>query len=315
MPTNEWLHSPNEAKAHLLGAASAEMTSITSFDLEDWIRVAVHGHLAGLSHGHRPGAKPPDHMQVEGPLRQAIISEFAFRALAEEMATRAIGNMVRCAPSIETMEFYATQLFDEARHANVFRAYLCDLGLSRESLSETILEIVGERKQKILDPLDEFAGDLAAGDDFFSQVVLLTVIVEGALAPAAEMSAQKWWPFDRTAAQICEGTNLDEVRHLGVGSVIVRDHLLEHPLSRPGIENLVRHGMKLWQNLPISAMLIEREVLYQRGIAMHPDLVQGYRLANGQLLADTTVDDRLLLQQQWSDQMRSERLAFMTLQP
>src|ERR1035438_3250233 len=49
-------------------------------------------------------------------------SEFAFRSIAEEKATRAISHLIANAPDVANMEFFGTQLIDEARHSRVFRS-------------------------------------------------------------------------------------------------------------------------------------------------------------------------------------------------
>ena len=49
------------------------------------------------------------------------------------------------APDVDTMEFFATQLVDEARHSAVFRGHLLDLGVSRDELFSTIARVIPTR--------------------------------------------------------------------------------------------------------------------------------------------------------------------------
>jgi hypothetical protein len=294
------------------GAEEAGMTP-ESCDLEAWLH-ATQASLRGLMHGHAPGLAVPRHMLEPGPLRDASLQEFAFRATTEQMTARNLSHLVRTAPDQATMDFFATQLIDEARHAEVFRWHLVEMGIPRGQLEARMAEIVGAKRETILRPLEAFALDLiAAKDDFIGGVIFLTVIGEGALAPAAEMSERKWRLLDPPASQISQGANLDEIRHLGVGAEVVRAHVARHPEERERLLKLVYQGLSLWQELPILQLLIEREMLFQAGMQPHRELLGDYELVPGRRLIDTTVEERIGLQGHWSDEMRGRRLARMGL--
>ena len=63
---------------------------------------------------------------------------------------------------------------------------------------------------------------------------MLTVLVEGVLAPAAELSERKWRLLDPAAAEIERAAGIDEIRHLTVGSAVVKHYLDSRPASCPG---------------------------------------------------------------------------------
>ena len=132
-----------------------------------------------------------------GHYARRLAKDFAFRSLAEEKATRAIAQLVALAPTTDVMEFYATQLLDEARHAMVFRSHLIELGVADEyTLPEVVESLAGDDRDSILNPLEEFGLALAADPpDFIGGVVVVTVLVEGVLAPSAELSERKWRPL------------------------------------------------------------------------------------------------------------------------
>ncbi len=134
-----------EAAPGLLdGAMSLELTP-QQCNLEYWIGAVAQGTLRGLAKGgHRPETPTPAFMLQDGPLRQALVEEFAFRSIAEEKATRALSYLVLHAPDIDTMEFFSTQLLDEARHAAVFRGHLLELGVGKDELIETIERVADE---------------------------------------------------------------------------------------------------------------------------------------------------------------------------
>src|SRR6185369_8027667 len=125
--------------------------------LDYWLRDVAQGTLAGLVDGHLPSARTPEHMKRPGPLRDALINELAFRAIGEEKATRALCHVVAAAPDIATMEFFATQVIDEARHARVFRGHLVELGVPERELFATMESISGDDSRMVLEPLEEFA--------------------------------------------------------------------------------------------------------------------------------------------------------------
>jgi hypothetical protein len=282
-------------------------------DLGYWFG-RVGRRFADEPHGHCAAAAIPPWMLADSPIRKALLSEFAFRARTEESATRKLGRLVQLAPTLDTMDFYATQLIDEARHAYVFRNHLIDLGLSRANIEAEITSICGSYVEQVLVPLERFTDQLEAQADFIGGVVLLAIIAEGALAPAAELSALKWRSVDPRAAEIAAGANWDETRHLAVGSNIVRDHVRAHPPEKRRLEELIRAGMDLWQRLPLVPMMIERETLFQQGIERLKGELSGVELLPGRPLLETGVQDRLVIQFQWSQRMRAERLAWMGLE-
>ena len=124
------------------GVLHLELTA-EKCNIDYWLAAVPQGTLKGQVHGHAPEARVPPHMLLPGPLREALIDELAFRSIAEEKATRAISYLVASAPDIDSMEFFATQLIDEARHSRVFRGHLLDLGVPESELFATIERISG----------------------------------------------------------------------------------------------------------------------------------------------------------------------------
>lgn len=306
----DWNDAPD-----LLEGAGLEL-SAERCDIEYWMRAVAWGTLAGQVNGHSPDAVVPQYLLEPGPLREAVLEEYAFRTISEEMGTRAITHLVRTAPTRATMDFYATQLFDEARHAYVFRRHLVDLGIDPSQLDDFIDSRVADKRDSVLVPLERFGLETAGGrEDFIVGVVMLTIIVEGVLAPASEMSERKWRVLDPPAAQTARGANIDEIRHLCVGSSVVRQHLQQHPEDRERLLGLVGQGFELWKSLPIQDVIVRRESLFQQGLAGVADVLGDYELVPGRRLVDTSVEERLGIQMGWSTQMQTSRLAFMGLAP
>jgi hypothetical protein len=264
----------DRAPGLLDGATSLELTPQTC-NLEYWLGAVAQGTLRGLVHGgHRAEAATPVWMREPGPLRQVLIEEFAFRSIAEEKATRALSYLVLHAPDIDTMEFFATQLIDEARHCSVFRGHLLELGVAQDELPATIEQVAGEDREKILVPLENFGLPFGRdAGDFIGGVCVLTVLVEGVLATAAELSELKW----------------------------------------PRLKDLIARGRALWGSLPVLDMILRREKLFQEGIRQLGHIIGDYELAPGKRLTDSTPEERLMLAATWSMELQDSRLAAMGL--
>jgi len=283
-------------------------------NLEYWLGAVAQGTLRGLVNGgHRAEAATPAWMREPGPLRQALIEEFAFRSIAEEKATRALSYLVLHAPDTDTLEFFATQLIDEARHASVFRGHLLELGIAQDELPATIERVAGEDREKILVPLENFGLPLGYDADFIGGVCVLTVLVEGVLAPAAELSELKWRRLDPAAAEIERAAGIDEIRHLTVGSAIIKQYLEANPGELPRLKDLIERGRALWAELPVLDMILRREKLFQEGMQQMAHVLGDYELAPGQRLVDSTPEERLMMAATWSLQMQDSRLSAMGL--
>jgi len=288
-------------------AMNLEMTA-EDCDLRYWLAAVPQGTLRGRLDGHDPALTVPPHMLAPGPLRDALAREYAFRSAAEDKAARALSYLVASAPSTATMEFYATQVLDEARHAMVFRNHVVALGFTPDEVTALAADDVAA----VLDPLEEFALPIMR-TDFVGGVVMMAIILEGALAPTAELAERKWRPLDPAAAEIDEGAGIDEIRHLTVGAAIAKRHLEAHPEERDRVAELIRRGMRLWTELPVHEVVRRREVLFQQGLEQHANVVGDYEVWPGRRLVDTTPDERQAMADRWSQEMRESRLAYIGL--
>ena len=305
----DWASAPGL----LEGATTLELTP-DKCGLAYWIKAAAQGTWLGLVNEHAPDAAVPAWMRQPGPLRSAIMKEFAFRSISEEIATRALSDLVKLAPDIPTMEFYATQLIDEARHSLAFRTHLVELGVEERELAEVVEQLAGAHREAVLRPLQRFSMEIMLQpDSFILGVVILTILVEGVLAPAAELSERKWRLLNPAAASIERGANIDEIRHLAVGSSVVRAHLQARPQDKERLLGVMIRGRLLWRDLPVNEIIYEREVLFQQGMAEHRQLLTGYEIAPGLPLLETTPEQRLMLANEWSREMQDSRLTYMGL--
>jgi hypothetical protein len=305
----DWDRAPNL----LQGAMDLELTP-QQCNLRYWLQSVPSGTLRGRPDGHDPALTVPDYMR-SGPLFEAMAIEYGFRSIAEDKAARVLSYLVPIAPDTDTMEFYVTQVFDETRHAMVFRNHLVPLGVAKERLAEAVEAFAAPYRETVLDPLEAYALRVMRDDrDFIGGVVMISIIVEGALAPAAELSERKWQPLDPAAAEIDRGAGIDEIRHLSVGAAIARQHLIKHPGDKGRVLAMIREGMRLWTELPIHDLLYRREELFQQGLREQADVVGDYEVWPGRRLIDTTPDERLETADRWSADMKAKRLKYMGLE-
>ncbi|ONI76168.1 VlmB-like protein [Actinosynnema sp. ALI-1.44] len=303
------------APSMLDGAMTLNMTT-RDCDLVYWLTAVAQGTLKGRAvTGHAETAPTPEFMREPGPLREALILELGWRSVAEERAVRTLSYFVADAPGIPEMEFFATQVLDEARHSQIFRDHLVELGVPADQLLETIAEMSAEYTAEVLTPIEEFVVRTIRDEgDFVGAVAAFTIVVEGVLAPAAELSERKWDRLDPAAGEIARGAGIDEIRHLTVGSSIVREHLIRHPEYRSRVLDIVTEGRKLWDEVPVLKYVLRRENLFQEGMQDHVDLLDGYEVFPGRELLDTSPMERYDIAERWTDEMSEARLRYMDLE-
>ncbi|GHE15587.1 VlmB-like protein [Streptomyces alanosinicus] len=304
----------DRAPGLLDGAMSLDLTA-EQCDLAYWLRAVAQGTLLGRTEtGHTADEPTPEHMRSEGPLRDAQMLELGCRSVAEEQGTRALAYYVAGATGVAEMDFFATQLMDEARHSMVFRNHLVEMGVPAEKLHAVIAELSADYRRDVLDPILEFAVRAVRDEgDFIGAVAVFTIIIEGVLAPAAELSERKWSVIDPAASAIARGAAIDEIRHLTVGSSIVREHLLRQPDYRGRLMDIVRRGRTLWDEIPDKKYIMVREQLFQEGMHQHADLIGDYEVWPGTRLLDTEAEERYSMAERWTDKMAAARLAYMGL--
>ncbi|MFI6347305.1 VlmB-like protein [Streptomyces sp. NPDC050560] len=309
-PEADWETAPGllDGAMHLnLGPADC--------DLPYWITSVAQGTLRDRgTTGHHESATVPEFLARPGPLNEALALEFGFRSLAEEVATRLLGHYVTIAPGIPEMEFYSTQLLDEARHSRVFRDHLVELGRPAATLLRDIDDMAADYRRRVLKPVEDFTLRVVRDDSYFAgAVAVFAIVIEGVLAPAAELSERKWTPLSPATGEVSRGTAIDEIRHLTVASTILRDHLRARPDERERVLDVIREGVLLWDEIPDREFVIHREELFQQGMAEHADLIGDYEIWPGVRMLDTGPDERYDMAERWTDEMAAVRMEYMGL--
>src|SRR5260370_28074320 len=109
------------------------------------------------------------------------------------------------------------------------RNQLGGAGRPADELHELIAKQAADYTREVLDPIAEFAVRTVRDEgDFVGAVAAFTIVVEGALAPAAELSERKWNRLDPAAGEIARGSAIHEIRHPTAGRPLVKDALIPH---------------------------------------------------------------------------------------
>ena len=180
---------------------------------------AVEGYLGDRPLGHDPGLA--DGLDVAG--RDQLVTILCNYCAGETAALEASSGLVRLAANNTSQIFMATQVADEARHVEVFRRRLEDLGV------DDVDAVIADRanpelqvfRRHLLAFVDAGDWDLAV----FAQNVLLETM-EDTVFRFHQANA------DPVTAQILEGVVADERRHLGFGENDLGRRLARDPQRR-----------------------------------------------------------------------------------
>jgi 1,2-phenylacetyl-CoA epoxidase catalytic subunit len=171
---------------------------------EFWFQ-AVEGYLSDHPYGHAPD-------RVEAPLsdaeREALITTLCNYCVAETAALEASSGMIGFAPNRPAKIFLATQVADEARHVEVLRHRMIDVGVANP---EALIE---QRANESLHAFKRRLLDLVAAKDWEAAVFAQNVILEAMEFTVFQAHAERADPVTR---EVLEGIVKDERRHLGFG--------------------------------------------------------------------------------------------------
>ncbi|MCP4003901.1 MAG: long-chain fatty aldehyde decarbonylase [bacterium] len=186
---------------------------------EYWFR-SVEGYLSERPYGHRPDLKEPERTPEE---RERLISILSSYCVGELASLEGSSGLVAIAPNSDFRVFLATQAVDEARHLEVLRRRLADLGAD---CSEAAL------LDRAMPPLRAFRRrlhELIRARDWEAALLAQNVILEAMEFAAFQSHAEATDPITR---EILEGIIKDERRHIGFGENEIGRRLQETPHIR-----------------------------------------------------------------------------------
>ena len=113
---------------------------------------------------------------------------------------------------------------------------------------------------------------------------MITILLEGVLAPITKLSELKWKGISPATADIERGACVDEIRHLSVGIWIIRKHVRDNPSDARRLVELIAEGRQIWAKLPIAEIIFAREQVFREGILLHRDRIGDYEIFPGRRL-------------------------------
>ena len=301
--------------ASLLEKASSKELTPQDCSLEIWMQKVAQKQRLGTAYGRDIDLSVPERILKEGPLRQSLINEFAFKALTEDYATRGICHLVASALRPEEHEFLMTQAFDEAMHALAFKHHLKEINACDGNVERFMREKYAQEIETIFTPLNEFFKTVAIDNqNYLGGITILTIILEGVLAPTAELGELKWQRLNPVASNVQHQANLDEIRHLTVCANILKAAIERDYQVFQQINTVLEQGMELWQQIPIQEVVYQRELLFQQGMLEYREVVGDQILAGNLRLIDSTPEQRLHLTFEWTQQVQASRMKYIGLE-
>lgn len=295
----------------LIAQASTTEMKAVDWGLDDWFseQVKVRNNYQTTF------ANDPMLTYQEGPLRESLIKELSFKSICEYEATKGLLLLADKAPNYVNFDYLLTQVFDEGVHAKLFREHLLRIGFSNsKDVARHMEELLQDHLKNIISPLRAYFDQwMTRKEHYLAGVLIVTVVLEGVLAPTSELSEVKWYPFDRAASATQARANIDELRHLTVCANIVKELIESDSTLKSAAHECINEGLALWHEVSLSDFYVERETLYQQGMEQHKHLIEGYELYDGLLLSESTVESRLELSNFLVDEMQQSRLKYMGL--
>ncbi|MGH2412697.1 MAG: hypothetical protein ACRDEA_03165, partial [Microcystaceae cyanobacterium] len=80
------------------------------------------------------------------------------------------------------------------------------------------------------------------------------------------------------------------------------------------VGTVLHDGMELWKKIPIQDIVYKREVLFQKGMLEHREIVSDQPLTDELRLIDSTPEQRLQLTFEWTQQIQASRMKYMGLE-
>ena len=182
---------------------------------EHWLG-AIEGYLHGLHNGHAELEDAP----IDAADRERLITALCTYWVGESAALEGASGLVRIAPNADTKIFLATQVADEARHLEVMRARIGELGgdTADAAIEGRAAPSLLEFKRRLLQLVD--AGEWTSA--LFAQNVMLESMAYVTFGAHARRA-------DPVTRDLLERVLRDERRHLGFGENEIARQLRAEP--------------------------------------------------------------------------------------
>jgi 1,2-phenylacetyl-CoA epoxidase catalytic subunit len=189
---------------------------------------AVEGYLSDRPYGRSPETVDVDLGDAQ---RERLITTLCNYCVGETAALEGASGLVGFAPNRNAKIFMATQVVDEARHLEVFRRRLEDLGVDdpESEIERRANPVLLDFRAALLRHVGERDWDAAV----FAQNVILETMEYTVFRAHLENA-------DPVTAEILQGVISDERRHLGFGESDLGRRLAEDPSTRARLREVKR---------------------------------------------------------------------------
>jgi len=207
---------------------------LDAYSIQQWLESCPQGYLAGTSYGHGQSESEPELIVGDPVMREQAISLTVQLVAGERCALAASSGLINLAPDEPSKLFLATQTLDEARHVEIFKQRLFDLGVKKNEIESVITQHVNPNLVKFAEVLLE---KIDKGD-FIAGVVGQNIVLEGMAFSVFEMLRSGVEKVNPKFANTLSGTIADERRHVGFGENRIGSLITEHQEKKPAIEEM-----------------------------------------------------------------------------
>lgn len=207
---------------------------LEGYSIQRWLESCPQGYLADTEYGHPPGEHEPELMTTDPLMREQAISLTVQLIAGERCALAASAGLIGCAPDEASKIFLATQTLDEARHVEIFKQRLYDLGVKKNELDDVVSQLANPNLVRFAEILLEKVDKR----DFVAGVVGQNIVLEGMAFSVFELLRESMKIVNPKFAHTLTGTIADERRHVGFGENRIGSLIREHPERKADVQKM-----------------------------------------------------------------------------
>ncbi|MBW2232055.1 MAG: ferritin-like domain-containing protein, partial [Deltaproteobacteria bacterium] len=156
---------------------------LSAYSIQHWLESCPQGYLENTQYGHPSSESEPELVLQDPLINEQAITLTVQLVAGERCALAASSALINLAPDEPSKLFLATQTLDEARHVEIFKRRLFDLGVKQSEVEDVIARHANPNLVKfaeiLLEKIDK--GDFVAG------VVGQNIVLEGMAFNVFEM--------------------------------------------------------------------------------------------------------------------------------
>jgi hypothetical protein len=188
-------------------------------EIEYWLKRTAWRNLKDTVYGIKKGLEEVPHLIHDDPmLRMAYIIDLSTFVHAEKLALEAVAASIPFAENEECQMFLATQVMDEARHYEVFKHRLKDLGLTNEEITKVLANF----NTKSFKKFESMVWEQIDKKDLLGSTIALNIMLEGLAHPVYRYEMKYWARLDPGMSNLIKGALQDEVQHANFGEVYAK---------------------------------------------------------------------------------------------